>query len=153
MTQQQRPLAGIFRDDAGSLVIETAFVLPILLLLCLGAVDVCQLVARNTELQSAMSEATAISLASRPRTQSEIDTIEDVIEASTGLADENVVFERIYRCGTANMPVSEKHMCMPGQIVAEFIEITMSETYTPIWTGFGIGSDVDFSLTRTVQIS
>lgn len=153
MSRRRFPLAGVHRDDAGSIVVETAFVLPILLLLCLGGVDVCQLIARSTELQSAMSEAAAISLASRPRTQSQIDTIEDIVEASTGLPDADVVFLRQYRCGTSITKVNQRSMCLPGQVVAEMIEITITDTYRPVWTGFGIGSDVSFSLAQTVQIS
>ena len=147
-----RSLARLARDQTGSAVIETAFVLPILALMSFGGFEVSQLIARNTELESAAAEATAISLASRPRTQTEVTDIERVIEASTGLADENVELTRKYRCGLAPKLVDNITVCLPTQTVAEYIEVTLIETHHPFWTSFGVGSEVEFTVTKTVQI-
>ena len=51
-----RQLAG---DTRGS-ILETALVLPILLTMCLGGYEASQLVARSTEIQTAVAEASAI---------------------------------------------------------------------------------------------
>jgi hypothetical protein len=145
-------LAALLRDSSGSAAIETAFVLPVLALMSFGGFEVSQLIARNTELESAAAEATAISLASRPRTQNEMIAIERVIEASTGLADENVVLTRQFRCGVAAQRVAQDTLCQASDIVAEYIEITLSETHHPVWTQIGVGSDMEFTVTKTVQI-
>lgn len=146
-------LQAIRRDTAGAAVIEMAVALPVLLSLCLGGFEASQIVARNTELQSALSEAEAITLAKLPQNNAEVDTIEDVIEASTGLADDKVTFVRKYRCDTDADMVDDASTCNSSAIIAEFLQITVVDTYTPIWTDFGIGSPVNFNFTRTVQIA
>lgn len=135
------------------MAIETAIVLPALGMLGLGGFEASQMVSRNTELQTAMAEATSIALTKMPDTQSEIDTIEDVLEASAGLDDEQVVFSRSYRCNTDADRVDHDYECAEGALVSQFIDISMTETYTPIWASFGIGSDVDMTVSRSVQIS
>lgn len=140
-------------DTSGSVVIETAFVVPVLAVLALGGFEASRIVARQTELQSAASEAAAVVLANPPNLQSERDTIEDIVEASTGLADDKVLLILKYRCGTANTLTDVAAGCSIDESVAEYIQIQMSDIYTPIWTGFGIGSPVNYNVQRRVQIS
>src|SRR3546814_241523 len=139
-------------DNEGAMVIETAFVLPILVLLGLGGFEVSQMVARNTEMQTALAEATAITLAVVPDTQSDIDTIEGVIENSAGLADDRVSFAKKFRCGEDDALVSVETECTTGTLVSEFLEINVSDTYTPLWTEFGIGHDIEMGKIQMVQI-
>lgn len=146
-------LAAFWRDRNGAAVVEMAIALPILLALSLGGFDASQVVARNTELQTALAEAEAVTLAKLPENQGEVDTIEDIVEASTGLADDKVTFTRMYRCDTDAEMVEEFTDCAAGSIVAEFLEITVTDSYEPIWAEFGIGSTVNFNFTRTVQIA
>ena len=153
MTFFKYSLAELYLDERGSMMIESAFVIPVLGMLSLGGFEASQAVARNTELQSAMAEATAISLAKMPRTQAEIDTIEDIVEDSSGLADEQVTISRSYRCNTDTTKTSDGTACAEGDLVSQFIDIKMKETYTPVWTHFGIGGKIDMTLTRSVQIA
>ncbi|KUO55993.1 MAG: hypothetical protein APF82_02380 [Sphingomonadales bacterium BRH_c42] len=147
-----RTLKPLLRDNEGAMVIETAFVLPILVLLGVGGFEVSEMVARNTEMQTALAEATAVTLAVTPDTQADIDTIEDIVENSTGLADDRVSFVRKYRCGEDAAVVSDETECGSGRLVAEFLEINVRDTYTPLWTSFGIGHDVEMGKTQMVQI-
>ncbi|HAU22893.1 MAG TPA: hypothetical protein DCS24_09955 [Erythrobacter sp.] len=140
------------RDNEGAMIIETAFVLPILILLGLGGFEVSQMVAQSTETQTALAEATAVTLATTPDTQDEIDTIEDIVKKSTGLADDSVKFVKKYRCGTDDALVELETNCASGTIVAEFLEISISHTYTPVWKKIGIGYDVKMGKTQLVQI-
>ena len=80
-----RELKELKHDNEGAMVIESAFVLPILILMCLGGFEVSQMVAQNTEAQTALAEATAVTLATTPDTQDDIDTIEDIVEAEVSL--------------------------------------------------------------------
>ena len=48
------------RDERGAMMIETAIVAPVLILMSMGAFQVSQVVARQTELQNAAAEASAI---------------------------------------------------------------------------------------------
>jgi len=153
MAAPASPWRKLARDERGTAVIETAIVLPVLCMLSLGAFEASRMIARNTELQSALDETTAIVLAHAPEDQAQDDEIEAVIEASTGLPDASVSVERKYRCGTADSLVASKGSCSSSAIVASYLQIRLSETYTPRWVSFGIGSPVAFNKTRTVQIA
>lgn len=145
-------LRALRRDARGTMVVEAAFVLPILCLLCFGAFDVSRMVARNAELQSAIGEAAAIVLAHPPQEQDEIDTIEAVAEASTGLASDQVTVAQRFRCGGDEALVVTEAACGGGATVSAYLQITAADTYTPLWVGFGVGAPVALSVTRTVQI-
>lgn len=145
-------LSRLLRDNEGAMVIETAFVLPILILLGLGGFEVSQMVAQNTEAQTALAEATAVTLAVTPDTQGEIDIIEDIVENSTGLGDDRVTFTKMFRCGTDAGLVEDETTCTSGTVVVEFLQIGVSQTYTPIWAEIGIGHDVEMGKTQLVQI-
>ncbi len=141
----------ILSESRGTMAIETAIAAPVLLVMSLGAFEGSRMVARQSELQSAAAEAAAIIMARSPTTQAEIDTIEDVVEASSGLADANVTFSLRYRCGTDADFVNDPTVC--GAAVATYIRIQMSDSYTPEFIGFAIGHGFNYNVDRTVQIS
>jgi hypothetical protein len=58
----------------------------------------------------------------------------------------------IYRCGT-DTDFVEENICAANVETSKFIKITLTDTYTPIWTSFGVGSPVHFNVVRMVQIS
>ena len=145
--------ARLKRDEHGSVVIETAFVLPILVMLCLGGFEVSRLVSRNNELQIAVAEAAAVTLARLPEDQDDIDDLETIIETSTGLDDANVALARKFRCNSDASLVDDITSCATDAVISEFVEITVTDWYTPIWTDFGVGSAVNYDFTRRVQIS
>ena len=140
-------------DRTGAAAIEAAFVIPILLAMSLGGVEVSQIVARHTELRTAAAEAVAIAVSSPPTSQSHYDIIEDILEESTGLPDADVVLTEMFRCNDDPDMTDDETDCDADDVVATFLEIEMQETYSPTWTDFGIGSDINFAVERTVQIS
>ncbi len=141
------------RDNCGSVVIETAFVVPILAVLAMGGFEASRIVSRQVELQTAASEAAAIVLANPPDEAEERTIIESVIESSTDLAADKVSLALRYRCGSANTLVETSEECASTDVISEFVLVTMADTYTPIWTGFGIGSPLNYRVKRRVQIS
>lgn len=145
-----RAIVSLLRDARGTMVIETAIVAPVLILLSAGTFEVSRIVARQTELQSAAAEAVSIVLASVPKTDTQKDQIETVIEQSTGLADDNVNLDWKYRCGTDDLTDT---VCEDDTTQSTYIQITMSDSYTPVWTQFGFGSGLTYNVVRTVQIS
>lgn len=147
-----RKIMELRRNIEGAMVIESAFVLPILILLSLGGFEVSRMVAQSTEAQTALAEATAVTLATTPDTQDEIDTIEDIVEKSTGLAEDSVDFTKMFRCGTDEVLVEDETACSTDTIVAEFLEISVTQVYDPIWTSFGISGPVKTTKTQLVQI-
>ena len=157
-----------FSDTNGSMAIETAFVIPILGTLCFGGLEASQIVARNTELQSAASEATAIVLASPPENMAERKTLEEIIEKSTGLKKSKVELSVRYRCGVEEKYETTRLACLGDDAIDDdddddggysteeistFIRLRMEDTYKPSWVDFGIGSPVEYEIDRMVQVS
>ena len=139
------------RDDRGSMAIETAFVAPILLVLALGGFEVSQMVARQTELQSAAAEAAAVVRAIAPETAADRTTVRDILATSTGIAKEKVTVTEVYRCGTATAYSTTKNLC--GSITEyKFIRVDLADSYAPVWTQWGVGSGFNYNVRRTVQI-
>ncbi len=144
-------IARIRRNEDGSMAIETAFVAPILLVLALGGFEVSSMVARQTELQTAAAEAAAVVRAVIPETAAERTTVRDILVTSTGLTDEQVTISEVYRCGTASAYVTVPDTC-GGGTEYKFIKVDLTDTYSPIWTKFGVTSGFDYNISRTVQI-
>ncbi|KLI63929.1 TadE/TadG family type IV pilus assembly protein [Aurantiacibacter marinus] len=144
-------IAQIRRNEDGSMAIETAFVAPILLVLALGGFEVSTMIARQTELQSAAAEAAAVVRAVIPETEAERTTVHDILVTSAGLTDEQVTISEVYRCGTSANYVTNADSCGSGTEY-KFIKVDLTDTYSPIWTKFGITSGFDYNISRTVQI-
>lgn len=143
----------IAREERGAVLIETAFIVPILAVLTLGGFEASMIVSRHLELQSAAAEASAIMLARVPDEQSERDTLKQVIERSTGLAADKITLSVRYRCNTDTSTVTAASSCPADAVISEYIELRIQDTYTPVWTGFGFGDPIDYDLTRRVQIA
>lgn len=141
------------RANDGTMAIETAFVAPILIILCLGGFEASRVVSRNTELRTALAEASDIAIASPPDSQERIDTLEDIVEASTGLADSGVAVEQLYRCDNDSTMTNDETTCGTNSVISSFLRITITDTYVPGWTSFGIGAPVPLSVSKTVQVS
>ncbi len=138
--------------QAGSMAIETAIIAPVLLALSIGGFEIGSVVARQTELQSAAAEAAAIVRAATPATSEERIAIRDVVAASTGLGTGQVSVTEVYRCADATAYVTSSATCTAGVVVNKFIRLAIADTYHPIWAEFGIGSEMTFNVTRTVQV-
>lgn len=142
------------RCRRGVVAIETALVAPILVMMALGGYEVSSIVVRQSELQSAAAEAMNIVQANPPSDAAARTEIRDVLKASTGITDNNKVkVDEIYRCATDASFVTSQASCSASQAVSTYIRITLLDAYTPSWTHFGVGSDVDYDVVRTVQIS
>lgn len=141
----------LYDDDRGAMLIETAIVAPVLILLALGAFQASGVVARQTDLQNAASEAAAIALAAAPDTAAKRTTVERVIEASSGLAPDKVTVSAAYRCDSSATYVTSPDSCASAKVVSSFVKITLTDTYTPTWTEFGMGSPIQYNVTRYVM--
>lgn len=153
MTRFFATIGTLARDATASMAIETALVTPILALLAIGGFEASGMVARQSELQSAAAEAAAISLAVPPETEEEVNAIRDVIKFSTGLTNDEVFVSRIKRCGVDDDYIAFTDTCAPGVDVSTFLNIYITDTYTPPWVDFGIGETLTYRVLRTVQIS
>jgi Flp pilus assembly protein TadG len=109
-----RLLARLRRDIRGMAMIETAAVAPVLALLGIGAFQVSAMVARQGELQGAAAEAEGIVLAKQPTTQAQLDTIKNILVASTGLTAGEISVSYQFRCGTAATRTTSQLNCGTG---------------------------------------
>lgn len=145
-------LRSIGRNERGTMLVETAIVAPLLVLMSIGSFQVSQVIARQSELQSAMAEASAIALSAPPNTAAKRTVLKNVIVASTGLDAQKVTVSEKFRCGTATSYVDSADSCVdPG--VASFVLIQLQDTYTPGWTEWGIGEPLQFNVNRYVMVA
>lgn len=144
------PLACL-RDDSGAVMIETAIVAPVLLLMSVGAFQVSDVIARQTELQGAVAEASAIALAAPPETADQRATLKSVIVSSTNLASDKVVVSERFRCGNASGYVDSASACI-GVKVSSYVLIELTDRYTPVWTKLGVGTPIDYHVNRYVMV-
>lgn len=150
MMRSRNLLTRLSGDSQGAMLIETAIVAPVLILLALGAFQISSIVARQTELQNAAAEAAAIALAAAPDTPEKRTTVEQVIEASSGLAAAQVTVSPAYRCDRLPAYYDTADACASAQVVSSFVKITLTDTYTPTWTHFGVGGPIEYNVTRYV---
>ena len=147
-----RGLLTLLRDARGSMAIETAIVAPVLAMLSVGGFEVSAMVARQTELQSAASEAEGIALAAKPDDAAKLQTLKNVIMASTGLGTGNVTVTNTYRCGDSTVMVSSPTVCSTGEVAWTYVQIQLTDSYTPTWQSWGLGSTMNYNITRRVMI-
>ena len=147
----QRLFSCLRRDERGAMMIETAIVAPVLILMSMGAFQISQVIARQSELQGAMAEASAIAVSAPPDTADERTVLKNIIVASTSLDAADVVVSERYRCGVATSYVNAADDCV-GSEVATYVLIELNDTYTPVWTQWGFGEPLDFNVNRYVMV-
>lgn len=140
------------RDSAGTMIIETAIIAPVLILLSLGAYQVSSLVARQGELQSAMGIAEGVALASQPNTDEKRTTLKNIIAASTGLSAANIQVAGAYRCNSGQTVYNAESSCTAGDKVSRYVRIQLTDSFVPAWREFGMGKDITLNLDRYILI-
>ena len=137
----------------GSVVIETAIVAPVLVLLSLGTFDVSRMVARQHELQTGATDLEGIVLAVAKGPGTDTTTIRSALSTSLNLPLANVTVVKVYRCGTTTSMVTVASACPDPADTSTYVKVTLTESYSPVWTQFGVGGPMNYNLVRTVQIS
>ena len=142
----------LLRDLRGSMAIETAIVAPVLILMALGTFEAGTIVSRQHELQSGAAEGEIIAMAAAQGAATNADEIGTIIADSLGLSADKVTVTRMYRCNASANRVSTKENCPPGAVVTSYVNIVINDTYTPVWTQFGVGGPVNFQVNRMVVL-
>ena len=148
----RRSLFRLGRDQRGTMAIETAIVAPVLVLMALGTFEIGSMVSRQQEIQSAASEAETIILAAAMGTGTDSNDIEDVIETSLGLSEDQVTLEQRFRCNDAAQLILDAVGCDPNKPVFQYVLLEIKDTYVPVYSSFGVGSKLDYSIERTIQV-
>lgn len=134
------------------MAIETAIVVPVLLLLALGGFDISRMVSRQHELQSGIGEAEAVALAANAGAETDTVKLKAMLQESLGLSADEVAVEKRYRCD-AQTTLSAQLDCDEDSVVSTYLHLVLNDSYSPLWRNFGVGSDLHFEVERTVQLS
>lgn len=146
-------LGRLFREIGGTMAIETAVVAPVLAAMAIGAFEVGTMVSRQQELQSAASEAEGIILAVAASSIATPSTeIEQVIEESLGLEADQVTLQQQFRCNAATSLSASSSACDPNEPIYVYVQLEMTDSYTPVWANYGFGDGFDYEVTRTVIV-
>ena len=146
-------LARLRRSIAGSVVVETAIVAPVLVLLALGTFDISRMVGRQSDLQTGATEVQSIVLAVANGTATDVNTIQSVLMSTLSLPSNKVTVVKMFRCGTNSTLVAASSSCNSNAVISTYVQVTLTDTYTPMWTNFGVGRPMNYRVQRTVQIS
>lgn len=149
----RRFLGRLRRDQRGTMVIETAIVAPVLVLLSLGSFEASRIVARQTEIQTAVAEAAQIAIAAKPDTAGERSTIKSILMASGNLTASEVTITNMYRCGATASTVAAASSCAGSDVITTYLNIAVTDTYTPLWNDFGVGGAINYNVTRQVIVA
>lgn len=138
----------------GVMAIESVIVAPVLILMALGAFQAGSMVSRQQELQSGATDVAAIILATAQSNGNGVSSadIKTVVMSSLNLTDSQVTLLQRYRCGNATTMTDDADSCASGVQRYEYVLIQLSDTYTPVWAKYGMGSPFTYTVNRTVQI-
>jgi Flp pilus assembly protein TadG len=145
-------ILAFLRNTRGSMAIETAIVAPVLILMSLGTFEASTIVARQHELQTGAAEGEIIAMAAAQGALTNAAEIQTIIADSLDLPLEKVVVQRLYRCNANTNRVSAKSNCGTDAVVTSYMQIKITDTYTPVWTQFGVGGPIDFEVDRMVVL-
>ena len=98
-----------------------------------------------------MAEASSVALATEPTSDTRRATLKSILQTSTGLGANNITLVAAYRCGTATAYVDDANSCGTSR-VSSFLKVTITDSYSPVWTQFGVGDALAFNITRYVMI-
>lgn len=135
------------------MAVETAIVVPVLALMGLGTFDVSRLVSKQQDLQSAANEATQIILAAANGSGINSDDLHDILVSSLDLQDDQLTISQLFRCDDAATTTTDATSCNTSKPIYEYVKLEITDSYTPVWTNFGVGQTIDYDVQRTVQIS
>lgn len=119
-----RLIRGLHSDDRGVALVELALSLPLLMLLCLGMIDISRLVAAKIDLEQAAQQTTDYVLAKRPTDGKTARFVTEAVSAS-GAPTSGVTFQLFLECdGVRQAAVTD--VCADGEITARFAYVSIA---------------------------
>jgi len=123
-------LAHLARDQRGSSVVETAIIMPTLLMLMSGASDLAM--GFWTKLQTQQATARSIELANVGGLEKlSPDDLKAEAAAAAKVPAGNVTVQRWLECDGATQPLFEG-TCAEGQVVGRYVSVRITNSYKPI---------------------
>ena len=112
------------------------------------------MIARQSELQAGSTDVEGIVLAvAGTSTATNVSTIKSVLMNSLSLSSDKVTVAKMYRCNVQTTLTTTNASCGSTDVLSTYVQVTLTDSYTPMWTQFGLGSTINYSLVRTVQVS
>ena len=118
----------------------------------LGPLEIQRVVAVEDVAQHDVGEAEIIALAAASGATTDVTRIKSILKVSADLDDEQITVTRFYRCNANQATVTSPDSCNEDDVVTDYIRLTISDSYTPIWTDFGVGETVNMQVERTVLV-
>jgi Flp pilus assembly protein TadG len=132
------PTSHVLRDSKGTGAVELAVVLPLLLTLILGMVDVSRFVAARLDAEQAAQRATDYALALRP--ESDNGTyIRNEAAAAAGVPASKVAVDIYLECDTVRQD-SFNNTCAAGEDRARFVSVTIDRDLDLIFDWAALGN-------------
>ena len=146
-------LSRLSGDERGTFAIETVLVVPLLAVMALGVFEVSNVVSRQQELQSAASEGEMIILSAANSSGVSSAGLKTIISSSVGLDADQLTLQAQWRCDAEEAKTDDPTDCDITKPISEYIQLTITDTYTPVWTKYGVGTPFNYTVVRTVQVS
>lgn len=131
-------LRSIRSDQRGAGLIELGLVMPVLLLLLLGTIDVSRAVAARLDLEQAAQRTTDFALAQRPRS-SDGTYLKNEAVAASGVPAASVTIEIFLECnGTRQSDFNTD--CGAGQLRARLVKVVIRRQFKPLFDWASLSS-------------
>ena len=135
--------AKLRRDDSGAAVIELAMVVPILIGLVVGIVDLSNAYSRKLQLEQA-AQRTIENARQTLVGPDSIERLRHEAAATAGVAVDNVAADLWLECGGVRQSVGAS-ICATGSLTARFITVDVRDQYKPMFPYRFAGSAADGS--------
>jgi len=114
----------ICRESRGTAVIELALILPVVLLLFTGMIDITRVILAKIDMEQAAQRTTDFALAKLPDS-SDAQYLLDEAVAATGVDDADVTAELLLECNGTSTDFATG--CAAGQVSARFASISIDK--------------------------
>ena len=115
----------IRRDTRGVALVEMALSLPLLMLLCLGMIDISRLVATKIDLEQAAQRTTDFVLAKRPSSSNTTVYVNEAVSAS-GLPKSGVVVKLYLECD-GEVQASFTDICADDETIGRYATVSLTK--------------------------
>jgi Flp pilus assembly protein TadG len=135
----RRPcIHGIVRDQRGTSFIELSILLPFLLLILLGSIDMSRLISTRLDLEQAAQRTTDLALSSRPNGANGQYLVTEAAAAS-GLAADHVQVEIYLECDGTRVGDFNAG-CGAGEQRARYVSVVIEDEVAPMFDWSTLGS-------------
>ncbi len=130
-------LTSLAADERGTSYIELALIMPFLLLLLLGSVDMSRMISTRMDLEQAAQRTTDFALSSRPNGSDTSYLVAEAVAAS-GLSAQHVTVQLFLECNGERMSDFNAG-CPGGNVRSRYVTVSIQDEVEPMfdWSNLG----------------